>query len=331
MFTSSGQERFMPDANASKRSALGDAPASTLPRLHNVLVCSDFSHASTLAVERAVEFCRTVQSHLSILHVFETGAADQFADAHTEQLCQQALTEAREKLNGLFNGKQDHDVSVDLLIRHGLPALVIAELVSELQIDIVFLGTNGFRRLERLIFGSTAEAVLRNASCPVVTVGPQSEVTRHTGKGNGPVVFATDFQEPATDAIACAAAMAKLHKRPLHCLHVLPLSMETADKSQIVAQIMTQALRRLAKEECGMDPLCAVVYGSEIAHAIVDYAKKEGAQMIVLGVRRAFALAAHLPPQIAYRIVVTAPCPVLSMSYKWMREPLTPDVFGLRR
>lgn len=119
----------MPDANASKRSALGDAPASTFPWLHNVFVCSDSAHAPTLAVERGVELCRTVQSHVSILHVFETEAADQFTDVHIEQLCQQALTEAREQLDGLFRGKQDHDVSIDLSIRHGLPALVIAELV----------------------------------------------------------------------------------------------------------------------------------------------------------------------------------------------------------
>lgn len=321
MITSSGQERPTPDDDAVSRSAPGLAPGA-LPRLRNVLVCADFSHASQLAVERAIEFCRTAHAHLNILHVFEYGPAQQAADAETEKLCQQALKEAREKMNGLLDGVQAKGFSVELLIRHGLPAPVIAALVSELNIDVVFLGTNGFRRLERLVFGSTAEAVLRSAPCPVVTVGPQSEITRHAGNGDGPVVFATDFHEPATAAIACAAAMAKLHQRPLHCLHILPLRMETENSRHIVPNIMTEALRRLAKDECGMEPLCKVAYGSEISHAIVDYAKKEGAEMIVLGVRRASALAAHLPPQIAYRIIVTAPCPVLTMSYEWTHQPL---------
>jgi nucleotide-binding universal stress UspA family protein len=275
-----------------------------------------------LALERAIEFCRTAHAHLNILHVFEYGSANRSADVHTEQLCQQALTEARDRLDKLLDGKHTQDLPVNLLMRHGLPALVVATLIPELDIDLVFLGTNGFRRLERLVFGSTAEAVLRNSSCPVITVGPQSEIAHHAGKGNGPVVFATDFHEPATEAIACAAAMSKLHQRPLHCLHVLPLRMETESKSHIVPHIMTEALRRLAKDECGMEPLCQVAYGSEISHTIVDYARKESAEMIVLGVRRASALAAHLPPQIAYRIIVTAPCPVLTMSYEWMHLPL---------
>ncbi len=94
---------------------------------------------------------------------------------------------------------------------------------------------------------------------------------------------------------------------------------------------MTKALRRLAKEECGSEPLCAVAYKIGRYHAIVDCAKKEGAQMLVLGVRRAFALAAHLPHPITCHISVTVPCPRLSMSYEWMRQPLTPDIFGMRR
>ena len=71
-----------------------------------------------------------------------------------------------------------------------------------------------------------------------------------------------------------------------------------------------------------MDSICAVAYGSEISLAMVAYARKENAEMIVPGIRRASAVAGHLPPQIAYRRIVTAPCPMLMRSYEPFRPTL---------
>src|SRR6202040_3080936 len=83
----------------------------------------------------------------------------------------------------------------------GIPSLTILETISSKHIDLAVLGTNALHGFERLIFGSTAEAVLRKASCPVLTVGPQASDAAKAGQLDGPVVFAMDFHLTTTYAI----------------------------------------------------------------------------------------------------------------------------------
>ena len=68
----------------------------------------------------------------------------------------------------------------------GIPSLTILEAISEKEIDLVVLGTSALHGFERLVFGSTAEAVLREASCPVLTVGPQVSDQAKVGQFQGP-------------------------------------------------------------------------------------------------------------------------------------------------
>jgi K+-sensing histidine kinase KdpD len=132
-----------------------------------------------------------------------------------------------------------------------------------------------------------------------------------------PIVFATDFHTSTIDAIRYAARLSQLTGAPLHCLHVLPRTLEAAGQSWIVPEIMSEALMQIATHSgLGLEaPTCATIYGSEISNAIVDYAKQRNARLIVLGVRQASMLATHLPEHIAYRIITEAPCPVLTMAF----------------
>lgn len=79
---------------------------------------------------------------------------------------------------------------------------------------------------------------------------------------------------------------------------------------------MKEALRQLSGDggQCEAQPVCDVLYGDDVPHLIVAYAKARRAQAIVLGVRRKSRVAAHMPPQRSYRIIMTAPCPVLTLS-----------------
>jgi len=63
-------------------------------------------------------------------------------------------------------------------------------------------------------------------------------------------------------------------------------------------------------------PTCATTFGSEISYAVVDYARRVNARMIVLGVRQASLLASHVPEHITYRVITEANCPVLTMAFE---------------
>jgi nucleotide-binding universal stress UspA family protein len=150
-----------------------------------------------------------------------------------------------------------------------------------------------------------------------LTVGPRVPQYATAAHPDGPIIFATDFDFNTIHAIRYAARFAKMEGAPLHCLHVLPRTLEAGSQTEIVPSIMAEALQQLAAESGVVidPPTCATTFGSEISHAVVDYAREHNAKMIVLGVRRASLLASHVPEHITYRIITEANCPVLTMAF----------------
>jgi universal stress protein A len=68
--------------------------------------------------------------------------------------------------------------NVEKVVLKGIPHEEIINFASEEKIDMIILGTYGKVGIERFIFGSTAEKVVRRAPCPVMTV----RIPEHRGK-----------------------------------------------------------------------------------------------------------------------------------------------------
>jgi nucleotide-binding universal stress UspA family protein len=298
---------------------------SATPIFRRVLLATDFSRASQAAFATAIRVCEQLGAKLTILHVFE------YADTNSSEYgvggpyLQQLRHEASCSLDRTLKAAQAANIIAEAMMKAGAPGLSILNAIEVHGIDLVILGTNALHGIERMVFGSTAEEVLRSASCSVLTVGPRSKYSSGGNSEQGPVVFATDFHYTTTGAIRYAQAFCKASKAPLHCLHVLPRNCEMNPENGIVPQIMTEALQQLASEGGKQmpKPIASISYGSEISNAIVDYASKQKASLIVLGVRRSSMIAAHLPAHIAYRIITEAPCPVLTMAFASRERPST--------
>jgi nucleotide-binding universal stress UspA family protein len=147
----------------------------------------------------------------------------------------------------------------------------------------------------------------------LLTIGPEAYIDKAV-EPQAPIVFATDLNPRFSHAIRYAVFLSKEFGVPLHCIEVLPSSINTHG-SPIISEVMKEALEHLI-EKNGLDekPVCSIAYGDEISEAIVKYAKDHKAQLIVLGVQRTSTLASHLPAHISYRIVAGASCPVLTVS-----------------
>jgi len=283
-----------------------------------VLIATDFSPASQAAFRTALATCLELHASLLILHVFEYA---NIAPPQTggQMIELQALSDqCRNSLESLRQQAVDAGVTCETALQSGIAESTILDVIVAMHIDLAILGTSALHGFERLVFGSTAESVLRKARCPVLTVGPQ--VAHPVGAFSipqGPIIFATDFHGITIGAIRYAAQISHLTASPLHCLHVLPRTLEVGGESQVVQGIMSEALMQIAGESgVALDtPICATTYGSEISYAVVDYAKQQKARLIVLGVRQASLLASRLPEHIAYRIITEAPCPVLTIAF----------------
>ena len=75
-----------------------------------------------------------------------------------------------QKLEPMAVALRDRGLQVETLVRSGEPASVITEVAASMGADLVAMGTRGRTGLEHLVLGSTAERVVRMASCPVLTL-----------------------------------------------------------------------------------------------------------------------------------------------------------------
>ena len=281
-----------------------------------ILVTTDFSAASRAAFQTALDLTRVFGGRLSILHVFEYTAEVPTPEGGMLVEMQDILQDAKDGLNALKREATRAGVPCEVVIRTGVAAATIDDYIVKEHVDLTIMGTSALHGFERLIFGSTAEAVLRKSPTPVLTVGPRADAAG-VPCGERPVVFATDFHPTTIHAIRLAATVSATTHAPLHCLHVLPRSVEGGSYADVIPTILNEALHHVATTSgiVVAQPICATTYGSEVSNAVVDYARLHHAKLIVLGIRQASLMSTHTPAHIAYRVITEASCPVLTMAF----------------
>jgi nucleotide-binding universal stress UspA family protein len=280
----------------------------------NVLVATNFSVSSEWSLRAAFRLCQMSSGRLSILHVRkEVVASGNGVDGAAENV--RLKDEALMKLSHMSDRARQAGVSCRTISDTGVFSAKILEAIEAEGVDLVILGTSEPRGSKRLVFGPTAEVVMRLAPCPIMTVGPVAADLIKTNTSKGPVIFATDFHSVTREAIRTAVSYCRNTGLQLHCLHVLPRSLQSTEGNHALPEILTSALRHLAATNAqGIDlPVCYVTFGSEISNAIVDYIRSQRASLIFLGVRRSSLIASDDPLPIVYRIITEAPCPVVTI------------------
>jgi nucleotide-binding universal stress UspA family protein len=130
-----------------------------MPALARILVAIDLERASEGAFERALSLAVISEARLHILHA--TPASVPFSSRAAERLSYLAQLRERAEAAG---------VKVRVDEQHGDPARVIVLHANARNIDLVVLGSNRRRGLQRLRKGSVSESVLRRAAWPVLIV-----------------------------------------------------------------------------------------------------------------------------------------------------------------
>lgn len=145
-------------------------------KLKKILYPTDFSESSLEALPYAVAFARDSKAKLILMHVvnekiFSEGLSLPRAIA-PEALGQEMAEEASRRLKMLIPERERAGLDVEMVILHGMPFLEIIRYAKTNDIDLIVIGTHGRSGVEHIIFGSTAEKVVRKAPCPVLSVKP---------------------------------------------------------------------------------------------------------------------------------------------------------------
>jgi len=141
--------------------------------IKKILFPTDFSEGSDNALPYAADMAKHYGAKLYLLYVIHdiaqaTGwyVPHVSMDALYKDIEDNANKEIKKYGVEELRGFKD----IERVIVKGIPADEIIKFTKENKIDLVVIGTHGRKGLDRVIFGSTAERVVRDALCPVLSV-----------------------------------------------------------------------------------------------------------------------------------------------------------------
>jgi len=282
----------------------------TRVQLRNILYLTDFSEPSRAALPFAAALARTYGATIHALHVLTPAIPATCPDAvqADEELASAEMAKVESQLADVV-----HDTGMTKWVPLW-PA--VEQAIMYQHIDLIVIGTHGRTHAQKLLLGSFAEEIFRRASVPVLTIGPgvQKEIANRGIFRD--VLFATDFSKPCQAAAPYAVSLAEENHSRLMLLYVAA-EPATSEQGKIGISDVMHGLHDVVPTEARArcHPVAIVKYGKP-ADRILEVAVERQADLIVLGVRNAaghLEAATHLDRATAHKVVVQAPCPVLTV------------------
>src|SRR5437016_224273 len=305
----------------------------------NVLFPTDFTPHARSALKYAAAFARESGGKVVLFSVQTAKVPANLMTLPQRVLADQDtqwLSQLRKEVTELLSDPLFDGLEVEPVIVEGEPASEIAKAVRDSDIDLVTVVTHGRRGLARALFGSTAEEIIAEAPCPVLTLRPpqhdfvehhnhETEIRLHR------ILLATNFRPSSIAATQRARELAAITKAELHAIYVIgdyfqqisvmfPEGGRTA-LSRLRAEV-TDHMQSLANDG-GLQIKTHIAEGRPYAE-IVTLAARIDADLIVLGKTvhaSLFGGAPALGSEIE-RVVRNAPCPVLCVPSGKVVTPL---------
>jgi nucleotide-binding universal stress UspA family protein len=294
----------------------------------NILLPTDFTLHARAALKYAAAFAREGAGRVVLFSV-QSGSVPANLMTLPERVLEEPdqawLQQLRAEVGNLLDDPLFDGLEVEPVIIEGEPAPEIARAARDFDIDLVTIVTHGRRGLSRALWGSTAEEIIAEAPCPVLTIRPpQRDFVEHRDSHTelrlNRVLLATNFRPSANSASQVAAELVRRTNAEFHALYVI--SDYVGEMAQMFPESNVPALSRLREHVEGKMAVFASEAGSPaITHIaegrpyeeIVRLATEKDVDLIVIGTSVHHSLIGGAPvlgPEIE-RVVRNAPCPVL--------------------
>jgi nucleotide-binding universal stress UspA family protein len=293
------------------KSAINDKPVLDLK---TVVYATDFSLCSQNAGLYAARIAAYFSAKLLVAHAFTLSQAALEVEVGDRKVSQQRV-DLKNLLSkeALLLGMNSMEVTPTLL--EGDPKDAIPRLADRNGPSMIVLGTHGGGRLERGIIGSVAEEILRSTRWPALTVGPKVQSVTPKTLPFERILFATDFTPVAASAATYAVMLAEAFGARIDVLNVIHDSVighpePLSDLRNRFYGILDGLLPQQALEFC--DPITFVAMGNAFDR-ILEHIREQSIDLLVLGIRKTSHLGMEMRTSAAFRIIVGAECPVLTI------------------
>jgi nucleotide-binding universal stress UspA family protein len=302
-------------------------------RFSHILCPVDFSESSARALSHAAALTRRYDAELEVLHIvpavgedsdpvhFDRGTSVWPSRAQVTREIERVMQAA-----GASGPRARADV------RDGRAHEVIAFRARTWPAELLVMGTHGRSGFNRLLLGSVTEKVLRNVTCPVLTVPPAAPASADASVAFTQIVCAVDFTPSSMKALAHALDLgqqaggrvsvlyaleymepdAALLPSPFDPCHEVVLEGQR-QQQLLIDRARTRLQAVLAREPgtwCDIDP--HVVTGRAYK-AVLDHARTVQADLIVMGAQGASGLELMVYGSNTQHVLRAAACPVMTV------------------
>jgi nucleotide-binding universal stress UspA family protein len=142
-------------------------------KLKTILFATDFSEGSKNALPYAVDLAKRYEAKLFFMHViYDIARTTGWYVPHiaAEEIYRDIEKSAAKELEKTFIEEMRGFKDIEHVVMKGTPYEEITKFAETNKVDLIVLATHGRTGLDRLLFGSTAEQVVRYAPCPVLSV-----------------------------------------------------------------------------------------------------------------------------------------------------------------
>ncbi|GAB2608205.1 universal stress protein [Belliella aquatica] len=281
--------------------------------MKTILVPFDFSDQAENAFEFAQGLAKKTNAHLKLLHVLETPTMTSLGTMGTvesgygiDQIYVMELVEKRKKQLATIEAElANADFKFSTKLIFGNPYAGISKEVAEFDANLIVMGSKGSSGLEELLIGSNTEKVVRNATCPVITIKDKRDVNEIKT-----IVFASDFTKESATVVNKLKKLANALQAQLCLVKINTPSMFENSRDSF------RSMQEFIKEHELENTKIEIYNSSSEEEGIIEYAEDINADMIAMATHGRTGFLHLLSGSIAEDVVNHAKRPVWTMKVK---------------
>jgi nucleotide-binding universal stress UspA family protein len=290
----------------------------------NILVTTDLSDNAQSAMPIAVALAKRHQAILHVAYVEEPHPIFPTDDSITLPQLDWLIAARKEREQILVNQAKELAAKESLVViphvHVGVPAKQIIQAARDIFADCIVMCSHGRSGIQRVLFGSVTEEVLRLSECPVLCV---KGLVKAGEKTTGPILLTTDLSNESLEALPFAIALAIEQDAKLHVLLVLEDKLQFSDDmlhpqvQWIVSEHQElegklQAFTLQLRDTHRIDVAPHVLHG-RAAEQIVSLAEEIKAGCIVIASHGRSGIKRIIVGSVAEEVIRNSQCPVLAV------------------
>jgi nucleotide-binding universal stress UspA family protein len=285
-------------------------PTEVFASFKKLVVAYDFSPHADTALDYALDLATKQNSEIILVHV-QNPNNEAIAAGDEATRAYKVIPNVRECLEQKADHSRRLGVDTRWLLKPGSTAESLAQVVAELQPDVLFLGAYGNNRLDRKVLGSTAESLLRTLPCPVVTIGPKATKKKSNPNQLEKVICPIDFPDDVHERLMMISGVAKALRADVELVHAVDVCHEhslphNAADIQFEFELLVEWLQRE-----GVATQSTLLYGAP-EHVISERARAVNAHYIMFGLHQNGQFSSYSRKSLVAKVIKHAPCAIFT-------------------